>query len=242
VAFIYFDWLKIILIDFIYFDWLRKNLSLISNHEIPEIRNQQTGKKKIHILNKMNTSHQIIVIIYQVILSFTQSFFLSITYNNMYSNWNNKFNTLHWYSIEKLVEYLHNLRHFIINISSKNNITKVPHLESSVLPATENKRFPQDSYYICEGMGTWSLKLDMLNLSMHIMVDPDRLSKRKYLQYQTAGEAEVYAITLINQLLKDIAATTPGDDDDSSAIVTQNMFEKQYGFVWLSIDQATTED
>ncbi|KAI7901674.1 uncharacterized protein BX663DRAFT_513646 [Cokeromyces recurvatus] len=164
----------------------------------------------------------------------------------MYVNWEAKsiqaIETLKWYPITRVIEYLHELRRFIIETPGKYSASYLPQLIKTtsdtivdstsfyILPASRNKRFPSDMIYICEAVGDWSLKLDNLALAANIMVHTNRLD-RKYPNFQEPGQVEYYALKLINELLSTIAS--------QKNLCNQFIFEDKYGLQWDEEDTST---
>lgn len=170
----------------------------------------------------------------------------------MYLNWEEKsmyvIDSLKWYPVSKVVQYLHDLRRFIIDTPGKYGISYLPRLEdiaellptdltvtgttdnngSLNIPASKEHRFPYEICYICEAIGDWSLKLDKLALAANIMVNPSRL-ERKYPDLETAGDLEHYAIVVINQLLHMLS--------DRESFVNQEIFEELYGLQWVDSEE-----
>jgi hypothetical protein len=187
----------------------------------------------------------------------------------MYTNWEDNsmyvIGTLKWYSVTSVVEYLHELRQFIIDTPGKYGASYLPRLEeiaaaeigftvvdgileeegsrshnapickdrsdslgSHNLPASKDSRFPSDSSYICEAIGDWSLRLDKLALAANVMVNTNRL-ERKYRDFDTAGDVELYAIVSINQLLQMI--------HDHVSFINRDVFEQRYGLQWLENEE-----
>jgi hypothetical protein len=171
----------------------------------------------------------------------------------MYTNWEDNsmyvVDTLKWYPVSKVVEYLHELRKFIIETPGKYGASYLPRLEdiaepqvdftvvdapgsssngSHNIPASKDNRFPDEICYICEAIGEWGVRLDKLALAANIMVNPNRL-ERKYPDFDTAGVLEHYAIVSINQLLHMV--------HENVSFVNQEVFEERYGLKWLDSEE-----
>ncbi|KAI9244925.1 hypothetical protein EDC94DRAFT_688272 [Helicostylum pulchrum] len=145
----------------------------------------------------------------------------------MYVNWEEKSPLIHpyyWISIPELIKYLHDLRRYIICTPSKLSEAHVPKILETELVCTKSTRFPSDINYVCEGLGTWKITLDMLQLAANVMINKNKL-ERKYPIFQTAGEVEIFALEKINCLIYLI-------QQEHDVIMNQLAFEKFYGLVW----------
>lgn len=146
----------------------------------------------------------------------------------MYKNWEESITIakFRWYSVSNLIKFLHDLRdHIISNNSSKVLPFKVSFLESKTLPAAKSKRFPENDAYLCEGIGDLTEKLDRLYLTISVLMNPQRL-ERKYTEYKTVGEVEMYILKSINQLLCELELNT-------EMIITREAFESRHRLFWI---------
>lgn len=123
-----------------------------------------------------------------------------------YINWANEevfINTLQWIKVSDFIRYLHELIDFIINSSDKKcsqrHIPQTTYEETP--PINETDRFPKFEAFLCCGYGKWKIELDLLQLSINIMMNSNRLL-RQYPDYNTDGEVEIYAISKIHHLLE----------------------------------------
>ncbi|KAI9486518.1 MAG: hypothetical protein EXX96DRAFT_549360 [Benjaminiella poitrasii] len=168
----------------------------------------------------------------------------------MYVNWEEKaiqaIETLRWYRVSEVIKYLHDLRTFVIDTPGKYSPTYLPQLykiinsnkseeneneenvdnntislNSFKLPASKTSRFANDTYWLCEAIGDWSLKLDILALTANVMINANRL-ERSYPDFTTAGDTEYHAIYLINEVLRLI----------EKEAIDQRRFEEKYGLTW----------
>ncbi|KAI8974358.1 hypothetical protein BDB01DRAFT_405937 [Pilobolus umbonatus] len=148
----------------------------------------------------------------------------------MYTNWE-KYSTLissfEWYSVIDTIKHLQGIRSFIINTPDKLSSIYAPQLNPIEL--TNVSRFP-DEGYLCEGIGDWHLKLDLLHLTLSTLYHHNKMT-REYEDFKTIGQAEKYCMILIHDLLTSIYAMTE--------VVRQDTFETKYGLKW---DQAHHKD
>lgn len=153
----------------------------------------------------------------------------------MYKNWEDTitFGKLYWYSVSNLVTFLHELRSLVItNHSAKTIALKLSSLENKVLPASKFNRFPENDAYLCEGIGNLTERLDRLNLAVNVLVNPQRL-ERKYTEYKTVGEVEMYVLKSINQLLCEL-------DQNTEMIITREAFESRNRLTWINSGNANS--
>lgn len=148
----------------------------------------------------------------------------------MYTNWDTKslsLHNLHWYAVSTTISHLRSLRHLLMN-EKLLDTSKIHIMEGTPVPAKYDSRFPEGKSYICEGFGPWIQRLDMIHLAIYAIARPERLD-RNYSDYKTIGEAEVYAIKSIDQLLCDLA-------NESTTIITRDIFERKYDLAWSDAD------
>lgn len=151
----------------------------------------------------------------------------------MYKNWEETITIpkFDWYPVSILVKFLHDLRdHIVSNDSAKVLPFKISSLEKTPLPASRNERFPENDAYLCEGIGDLTEKLDRLHLTINVLMNPQRL-ERKYMEYKTVGEVEMYILKSINQLLCELELK-------SDMIITREAFESRHRLFWM--DSTTT--
>lgn len=138
----------------------------------------------------------------------------------MYINWEAQspdiITSLDWYSADHIVEYLHAIRFHIIHANKE-----IPHLPSPSLSINKGKRFSKYASYLCEGIGAWHLKLDMINLLLYN-------TKADQSIHESQGNADVQILSLIHQLLQSIESTKDA--------ITQRRFEARYGLIWIEND------
>lgn len=162
-----------------------------------------------------------------------------------YTNWEDispLLSSLYWYSVQDLVKYLHDLKRYIIRTPAKFSETHAPKLPEKAAPAKRHERFPGRGSYLCEGIGNWNVELNLLELSAYVMINQNRIT-RDYPSYKTPGEAEVYAITKINQLLQIIHQNQVQEDYHQAPITFgQQEFEEYYGLIWVDQDEKEEED
>lgn len=153
----------------------------------------------------------------------------------MYKNWEETitFGKFYWYSVSNLVTFLHELRSLVIsNHSAKTIALRLSSLENKVLPASKYKRFPENDAYLCEGIGNLTERLDRLNLAVNVLVNPQRL-ERKYTEYKTVGEVEMYVLKSINQLLCEL-------DQNTEMTITREAFESRNRLTWIDSGSANS--
>lgn len=138
-----------------------------------------------------------------------------------YNNWDTQFplipESLMWYRTNNLIYYLHHLRHYIMD-----NEHSFPILLHYPIPATEYCRFPDDTSYMCEGIGDWNMHLDFILLCVNI------LKKVKCIEdshFKTFGEVEMVILEKINVLLQSVT------QEDN--LMTRARFEEMYKLVWV---------
>lgn len=163
----------------------------------------------------------------------------------MYVNWDERsmvaLTKFKWYLVEDVLDYLHELRFYVINTPGKFSASYLPQLKDSrqreemepsnpllhQIPASKILRFPNKQVFLCEAIGLWNLHLDWLQLGCNIMINTNRL-ERKYPDYETAGQLESYILQMINTLLQQLEAKTD--------FISQEVFESRYDLTW-SVDQ-----
>ncbi|KAK4511554.1 uncharacterized protein ATC70_012769 [Mucor velutinosus] len=172
----------------------------------------------------------------------------------MYTNWQEQgldsFTAIRWYRVGAVVEYLHELRRYIICTPGKLSSTYMPMLQKEYsqvydgeqdalseghamaqqnnertqgLPAKESQRFPAHEVYICEAIGDWGLMLDRLALMSSIMVNTNRL-ERRYPHVDTAGGLEEQGMVMIHKLMRMIVERVD--------FVNRQQFEARYDLNW----------
>ncbi|KAG1472748.1 hypothetical protein G6F56_001346 [Rhizopus delemar] len=146
----------------------------------------------------------------------------------MYNNWDTQSKhlfRLKWYKVDDLIKYLDDTRTFVTRTPGKLADTYLPTLVNQELPVDHNKRFPETEDWLCEGLGEWNVKYDMLQLALNVALSPNRLG-RVYPKYKTQGDTEFYCVFVINELLQLLAAPEP------SQVIKRHTFEQKYGFHW----------
>lgn len=159
----------------------------------------------------------------------------------MYSNWEEKSmlipSMFNWYLVDDVIDYLHEVRTYVINTPGKFSASYMPKLKDNRhqdvvepsspllfgIPASQNSRFPVDKVYLCEAIGECSQLLDRLQLACNIMVNTNRL-ERKYPEFDTAGRLEFYVLELISNMLQYI--------ETREDLITQQIFENRYDLNW----------
>ncbi|KAI8387299.1 hypothetical protein BD560DRAFT_362804 [Blakeslea trispora] len=142
----------------------------------------------------------------------------------MYVNWNEVIvEGFEWYPVDVVLKHLHKLRRFIIRTTSAFSPSYLPKLVEYELPASKNKRFPENQRYLCEAIGKWNKMKDELEMAASVMVCNNRLD-RGYPHYKTQGDAEQYALDLIQSLLDII--------ESKKDTLTRREFEERYGLNW----------
>ncbi|KAG1150489.1 hypothetical protein G6F37_001351 [Rhizopus arrhizus] len=146
----------------------------------------------------------------------------------MYVNWDSQIepiSSLKWYKVDSFISYLHDVRQYLTQTIGKFSASYLPRSIEQVLPATANQRFPATESWLCEGLGEWSMKYDLLSLALNVALHPHRL-ERKYPEYETAGEVEYYCLMVINDLLHLLASP------EEAQVVQRSVFEQKYGLRW----------
>jgi hypothetical protein len=137
----------------------------------------------------------------------------------MYDNWEAQLShiitSFNWYSVEHVVDHLHSVRSYIIYANNE-----LPHLSSLGMPANKEKRFPKHMNYLCESIGEWHLKLDMIHLFLY--------NKTDQVMFKSQERANVQILSLIHQLLQSI--------ESLNDTITQSRFETRYGLIWIESD------
>ncbi|KAI9473703.1 MAG: hypothetical protein EXX96DRAFT_579017 [Benjaminiella poitrasii] len=173
----------------------------------------------------------------------------------MYINWNRCTSlsilspSLRWYPVEELITYLHDLKSYILYNNSNSAAVKsyncqLPTLRcfSHKLPATETRRFPLKTFYLCEGIGNWArqemdvlFSIHTLLLSADQQVEPEIVIKDEGLDYSAVsihqsmseGHIEINTLMIINQILKSIEV------NDRNNIITLKDFEARSKLIWI---------
>ncbi|KAF1804381.1 hypothetical protein FB192DRAFT_1457475 [Mucor lusitanicus] len=130
--------------------------------------------------------------------------------------------TLKWYSVQCLIDYLHELRTHILQRGGAHRDLKAPILASTPLPASEKRRF--EGYYVSEAVGDYGYKLDEIELNFI------KLSNNGCHRLSSISSAELNVLHMIHNMLKDI--------ERKKDIVDQCAFEDRYGLMW----KTTLED
>jgi hypothetical protein len=155
----------------------------------------------------------------------------------MYTNWEEQaldsLTAIKWYPVTVVVDYLNSLRRYLINTPGKISDSYIPMLGSGieeetdmqVLPAKKNQRFPPNTFYICEAIGSWGLKLDNIALLTNIMINTNRL-ERKYPNINSPGDLEDRAFTLMHNLMRMI--------QDRTHFINRSKFEARYNLSWTT--------
>lgn len=153
----------------------------------------------------------------------------------MYTNWEEQaldsLAAIKWYPVTEVVAYLNSLRQYLINTPGKLSRSYIPMLDRGtdeetyiqVLPAKKNQRFPPNTFYICEAIGDWGLKLDNIALLTNIMINTNRL-ERKYPNINSPGDLEDRAFTLMHDLIRML--------QDRTYFINRQKFEERYGLNW----------
>ncbi|GAN04282.1 hypothetical protein MAM1_0059d03742 [Mucor ambiguus] len=181
----------------------------------------------------------------------------------MYKNWQEQglssFTAIRWYRVEEVIQYLHDLRRYIIYTPGKMSSAYMPmlqkgdsqgcdehgqgtedhgmpqrqaHEHKQGLPAKENQRFPSHEVYICEAIGEWGLKLDRLALMSSVMVNTNRL-ERGYSHVDTVGDLEEHVMVMLHGLKRMIV--------DRVDFVSRQQFEARYDLNWQAEEQEAYE-
>lgn len=140
-----------------------------------------------------------------------------------YKNWNKKaplIPQVKWYTAKSVITYLHESRTQIIN---KKYYAKYLVLQSIDAPLERNTRFSESEAYVCEGIGDWNFFLDKLLLAQSILNKERKINEESI--FRSIGEAEMYALDQINQLLQKLSCI--------EILVTQERFESMYGLEWI---------
>lgn len=165
------------------------------------------------------------------LLNEPSSFFLLLSTSlvfMVYSNWKEcyfttQLTTLKWYSVQCLIDYLHDLRSHILQQRGTPRDLKTPILTSMPLPASEKQRF--EGCHVSEAVGDYGYKLDELSLKF-IKLSNNGCHR---LPLTTAAESEV--LEMINDMLKAL--------ESKKDILDQRTFEDRYGLIWKT---TTLED
>ncbi|GAN06231.1 hypothetical protein MAM1_0116d05711 [Mucor ambiguus] len=130
-----------------------------------------------------------------------------------------------WYSVECLIDYLHDLRAHILQQGGTRKDLKTSILASTPLPATEKQRF--EGCYVCEAVGDYGYKLDEIGLKFI------KLSNNKCHRVSSTSEAELDVLGIIHDMLKSI--------ESKKDIMDQCTFEARYGLMWKTTSEDTQE-
>ncbi|KAI8136985.1 hypothetical protein BJV82DRAFT_525993 [Fennellomyces sp. T-0311] len=145
----------------------------------------------------------------------------------MYQNWDHKatmvVTRLKWYRVEDIVKFAQDVCNYILTTAGKPSECYAPKLPGTVCPAEANRQFPPNELYICEGIGDWSYRINILLLSLSMVVHTNKL-QRKYPNIETPGEAE---LTLLATAAEVLIAVEQMQD-----IVDRGMFERRYSLRW----------
>lgn len=197
-------------------------------------------------------------------ISFSFPFYII---SEMYKNWKEQgldsLTAIKWYRVSEVVQYLHDLRRYIICTPGKLSTSYMPMLQKEDspieneqepeaqaegdvlmmlqnnepiqgLPAKESQRFPLNEVYICEAIGEWGLKLDRLALMTSIMVNTNKL-ERRYSNVLTAGDLEEHGMAMIHDLMRMIV--------DRVDFVNRQKFETRYDLNWqMELEQAPQQN
>ncbi|CAO3598303.1 unnamed protein product [Absidia cylindrospora] len=142
---------------------------------------------------------------------------------------------LRWYSVTAVLKYVHELRDFILQGNSKLSSVYLPTLPFYV--GSElfdlHKRFPENTYYICEGIGSWNFRMQRLQLLSSIATNANRL-QRHYEGISTLGSTEVAILVDVDDILSAIEA--------ADFLVDRIEFENRYQLTWEPNENNTDTD
>ncbi|CAO3637523.1 unnamed protein product [Mucor hiemalis] len=121
-----------------------------------------------------------------------------------YINWNDEIHeikTYHWCRVQDVILYLHKVNEFITRHTTENFLFDPPKLKYFDIPPvhSEDSRFSETEAVLCNEFGKWKAEIDLLQLSVTVMCSPSMLEKR-YPDYRTVGETEVYALKKVNEI------------------------------------------
>lgn len=125
-----------------------------------------------------------------------------------YRDWNQRVSFVcaqfRWYRLTDLLTFVDDLRRCILESIGKISEVRCPPLEPlGEPPAQPNLRFPESDTFVCDGVGDWADRIDALLLARSLILYPNKLLRR-YPDILTQGEAELYALHLINQFMRDV--------------------------------------
>lgn len=125
-----------------------------------------------------------------------------------YRDWNQRVSFVcaqfRWYRLTDLLTFVDDLRRCILESIGKISEVRCPPLEPlGEPPAQPHLRFPESDTFVCDGVGDWADRIDALLLARSLILYPNKLLRR-YPDILTQGEAELYALHLINQFMRDV--------------------------------------
>ncbi|KAL9554392.1 hypothetical protein MBANPS3_002837 [Mucor bainieri] len=123
---------------------------------------------------------------------------------------------LKWYSVQCIIDYLHDLRSHILEPGGTRKDPKIPTLTSTPLPATEKQRF--EGCYVCEAIGDYGFKLDEIRLRV------SKLSNNGCHRLLSTSDAEINVLCMIHEIRKAI--------ESKKDVMDQCAFEARYGLIW----------
>ncbi|KAI8366183.1 hypothetical protein BD560DRAFT_400815 [Blakeslea trispora] len=138
----------------------------------------------------------------------------------MYTNWKAQtpeiLKELRWYSVTQLINYLHQARSYIL--SQQQPSRRIPPLLTCTkFPAGKEERFPLHDCYVCESIGKWHSKLDLIQLNLQSIMDERQ-------PIEKIGSIQIETLQLINDLLVSFERRTD--------TLTRTQFEARYQLSW----------
>ncbi|KAI7881166.1 hypothetical protein K492DRAFT_194549 [Lichtheimia hyalospora FSU 10163] len=162
----------------------------------------------------------------------------------MYTGWNQRMQAisrLRWYNVSDLTECCHQLRTLLLSPEFLDNVAQDARpfhqqrltnlLQGGECPASHIQRFPIDGLYVCEGIGEWGLRVDRLQMTLHLALFPERL-QRMYPNIQSPGDAELTVFDALHDILECIGGMVD--------VIDRNEFEERYHLNWITASRHPT--
>ncbi|KAI8977633.1 hypothetical protein BDF20DRAFT_836415 [Mycotypha africana] len=149
-----------------------------------------------------------------------------------YTNWEThilpSLSLFRWYKLSDVVDYLHNIRDTVILFENRPDAKSIQKPVHYPLPASLNQRFPEHEIYLCEGIGDWHLKLDLLRLLsaklFNKIYNNNSIENENDSLFNSTGHIEICILKVSNQLLQLIEQRTD--------LITRSKFELRYNLLW----------